>query len=95
MHVGGLIFADRIQWPPFFRSGFFCKMLGQKKTKGNEKHLIAKKARIRACPELEVTRTAMADCLGRQKLTKDNLAGPSIFMPKRITRIIKSGGKIT
>jgi hypothetical protein len=49
---------------PFFRSGFY-KMLGQNKTKGNKKFLIAKKVRIRACPELEVTRTAMADCLGR------------------------------
>ncbi len=72
---------------PFFRSGFY-KMLGQNKTKGNKNFLIAKKVRIRACPELEVTRTAMADCLGRlgcqghlgrQKPTKENLAGPSVF----------------
>jgi hypothetical protein len=80
----------------FLGLDFFYKMLGQNKTKGNKKLFIAKKARIRACPDLEVTRTAMAHCLGRQgreELTKENLAGPSVFMPKRITRIIKSGEK--
>jgi hypothetical protein len=63
----------------FLGLDFFYKMFGQNKTKGDKKLLIAKKARIRACPELEVTRTAMADCLGRQKLTKENLACPSVF----------------
>jgi hypothetical protein len=56
---------------------------------------MAKKARIRACPEEEVIGTAMGDRLDRQKHTKENLAGPSVFMPKRITGIIKSGGKMT
>jgi hypothetical protein len=33
--------------------------------------------------------------LGRQKLTRENLGGQSVFMPKRITGIIKSGGNMT
>ncbi len=46
---------------------------------------MAKKVTIRATPEEEATRTAMADRLGhqgrlgRQKLKKYNLAGPSVF----------------
>ncbi len=53
---------------------------------------MAKKAKIMACPaEEEATETAMANRLGCQKLTKENLADPSIFMPRRITGIIKSG----
>jgi hypothetical protein len=52
---------------------------------------MAKKTRIMACPEEEATETAMADRPGCQKLTKENLAHPSIFMPRRITGIIKSG----
>ncbi len=57
----------------------------QNKSKGNKKLLMAKEARIRACPEEEATRAAMADPLdfqGRlsyQKLTKENLAGLSVF----------------
>jgi hypothetical protein len=70
-------------------------MPGQNKTEGIKKILMAKKARLKASPEEEATGTAMADCLGRQKLTKENLAGPSISMPRRITEIIKSGGNMT
>jgi hypothetical protein len=61
-------------------------MPGRNKTKGSKKLLMAKKARIRAYPEEEATRTAMADHLGHQgrlggqKLTKENLAGPSVFL---------------
>ncbi len=49
---------------------------------------MAKKARIRACPPEEATRTAMAErlgCqgrLGRQKLTKENLEANVFFMPR-------------
>jgi hypothetical protein len=56
----------------------------QNKTKGSKKLLMAKEARIRACPEEDATRTAMADplgCqgrLGHQTLTKENLAGLSV-----------------
>jgi hypothetical protein len=60
-------------------------MLCQNKTKGSKILLMAKEARIRACPEEEATRTAMADpplgCqgrLGHQTLTKENLAGLSV-----------------
>jgi hypothetical protein len=62
---------------------------------------MAKKARIRACPWEEATGSAMADhlgCqgrLGHQKLTKENLAGQSVFMPKRIAGIIKNWGNMT
>ncbi len=60
-------------------------MPSQNKTKGSKQLLMAKEARIRACPEEEATRTVMADplgCqvrLGHQKLTKENLAGLSVF----------------
>ncbi len=60
-------------------------MPSQNKTKGSKKLLMAKKARIKACPEGEAIRTAMAGHLGhqgrlgRQKLKKENLAGPSVF----------------
>jgi hypothetical protein len=46
------------------------------KPKAIKKTFDCQKARLRACPELKVTRTAMADCLGllgHQKLTKENL----------------------
>jgi hypothetical protein len=42
---------------------------------------MAKKARIMACPKEEATETSMANRLCCQKLTKENLADPSIFMP--------------
>ncbi len=79
---------------PFFKSGFFYKMPGQNKTKGSKKLLMAKmpelgpiQSRIR-----QKNWTATADHLGRQKLTKENLAGPKVFLPRRITRIIKVVG---
>jgi hypothetical protein len=48
---------------------------------------MAQKARFRAYPQEEATRTAMADRLGHQgrlgsqKLTKENLAGQVFFCP--------------
>jgi hypothetical protein len=69
---------------PFLISGFFFTS-GQNKNNGSKKLLMAKKARIRAYPEEEATRTAMANRLGyqghlgHQKLTKENLAGQSFF----------------
>ncbi len=44
--------------------------------------LMAKKARIRALQEKDVAGTAMADCLGCQKLTKVYIAGPFVSMPR-------------
>jgi hypothetical protein len=70
-------------------------MAGQNKTKGIKKLLMAKKARNKACPEEEATGSAMADHLGRHKLKKDNLAGPSVSMPRRITGIITSCESMT
>ncbi len=66
LHTGYSGHHRRLEITPYLGLDFFYKMPGQNKTKGNKKLLIAKKARIRACPEMEVTRTAMADCLGDQ-----------------------------
>jgi hypothetical protein len=61
---------------------------------------MAKNPRIRACPEEEATRSALADHLGHQghlgrhKFTKENLAGPSVSMPRRIAGIFKSRGNM-
>jgi hypothetical protein len=62
---------------PFFLSlDFFYKISRQNRNKGSTKLLMARKVTIRATPEEEATRTAMADRLGhqgrlgRQKLKK-------------------------
>jgi hypothetical protein len=58
------------------------------------------RSRIRAWWEKEDTGTAMAGCLGwqgrlgRQKLTKEYLAGPSVSMLTRVAGIIKDGGDL-
>jgi hypothetical protein len=54
----------------FLNSGFFYKMPGQNNIKGIKKLLMAKKARIRTCPEEEDTGLAMANRLGCQELIK-------------------------
>ncbi len=70
---------------PFLSLDYFTRCPVKIKAKA-VKDLMAKKARIRAYPEEEATKIAMADCLGhqghlgRQKLTKENLAGPSVFL---------------
>jgi hypothetical protein len=66
-------------------------MPGQNQFKGSKKLWMAKKARIRACPEEEATGTAMADCLGRQKLTKENLAGQVFLCPEGSLKSSKLG----
>ena len=84
LHVGGFIFTHSTQWPPqkamkshlFLSLDFFYKISRQNRNKGSKKLLMAKKVTIRATPEEEATRTAMANRLGhqgrlgRQKLKK-------------------------
>jgi hypothetical protein len=82
--VGGFIFTHSTQWPPqkamkshlSLSLDFFYKISRQNRNKGSTKLLMAKKVTIRATPEEEATRTAMANRLGhqgrlgRQKLKK-------------------------
>jgi hypothetical protein len=109
LHVGAFIFTHSTQWPPqkaikshlFLSLDFFYKMPSQNKTKGSKKLLMAKKARIRACPEEEAIRTAMAGHLGHQaalaarSLKKRIWLAQVFFLPRRVTTIIKSGGNMS
>jgi hypothetical protein len=70
-------------------------MPGQNQTKGIKKLLITKKVRNRACREDKATETAIADCLGRQNLTKELLSGLRAPMPRRITSIKRTDGDMT
>ncbi len=54
------------------------------------KLLMTKKVRIRVWKEEGDLATNMADRLGRQKLTKEYLAGPNFSMPRRMIGIIKN-----
>ncbi len=66
---------------PFFKVRLFHKMPGKNTTEVFRKHLMAKKVRIRAGQEESASATDMAYRLSRQKLTKEYLAVPSVFMP--------------
>jgi hypothetical protein len=78
LHVGGYFYAQHTvatteghEVTPIFKSGFFVTRCQAKiKTKAVKNFRWPKKARIRANPEKEATRTAMADRLGRQKLKR-------------------------
>jgi hypothetical protein len=54
----------------FKNSVFFYKMPGQNNTKGIKKLLMAKKARIRTCPEEEDTGLAMPTAWVARSLSK-------------------------
>ncbi len=72
-------------------------MSGQNTTEACRKYLMTKKVRIKAWQEKGDSAINMADCLGHQgrlghqKLTKEYFAGPIVYMPWRVTGIIKNG----